>query len=345
MSSTEIATPVPKREILPSQEVSWFRAFMRKLRWVLHPVTIFVGLQVLWVVLIVFWVNWFYEGQNQLAELMKSIGNQVPDTPYQLASLTAGIVLLVLILIGVVFLFVAAVRQASVNRQQRSFVSSVTHELRSPLASLKLFIETLRTRNVDPPTKDQILAMMDTDTERLSRLVDQILVSGRLDRGAMSFGTPEKVDVAALIQTVVTSLKYADPGITERVRVEISGPVFMLIPRPALSLIFSNLLENAIKYSPKGTPILVKISIGRGEFQMQVIDKGLGLERSERRRIFKMFHRADGAIKKAIPGTGLGLYIVRETARVLGGRVSAESEGLGAGAAFTLSIPLVESGA
>ena len=135
---------------------SLIRRIFRPFRWMIHPVTVFVGLQILWVLVVVLWVVWFLERQDQLIEFAKMLGNPNEVNQMGFWSLVIGIILLVLILIGVVFLFVVAIRQVALNRQQRSFVSSVTHELRSPLASLRLLLETLRLRHVEPNVQEQM---------------------------------------------------------------------------------------------------------------------------------------------------------------------------------------------
>lgn len=339
MSSTE---PEPVKAHATNSSI--VRSLLRSMRWMIHPVTVFVGLQILWVLVIVLWVVWFFERQEQFLEFARILGSPSQDSSMGFWSLVIGIVLLVLILIGVVFLFVVAIRQVALNRQQRSFVSSVTHELRSPLASLRLLLETLRLRKVDPATQDKMHGMMELDTERLVRLVDRILVSSRLDRGILTLGSPEVIKVNELVGAVIGQLQHADSGLQARIRIDLPECLTIRTIMPALALIISNLIENAIKYSPAGTPIEIRGNAKEGMFTLEVLDEGYGLSRTERRRIFRMFYRSGDAIKKAIPGTGLGLYIVRETARVLGGQVTADSRGPGKGAIFTLILPAMEGG-
>lgn len=338
MSSTE-----PDSVTLHANKSSSFRSFLRSFRWIIHPVTVFVGLQVLWVVVVVLWVVWFFERQDQVLEFARMLGNPNQESSMGFWSLVIGIVLLVLILLGVVFLFVVAIRQVRLNRQQRNFISSVTHELRSPLASLRLLLETMRIRKVDPATQEQMFAMMEGDTDRLSRLVDQILVSSRLDRGIHTLGSSEVINVKTVIEAIILQLQYADHDLGSRARIVIDPNLHIRILRPAFALIVSNLIENAIKYSSPHTPIDINAFVKEGIFSLSVTDVGHGLSRSDRRRIFRMFYRSSDAIKQAIPGTGLGLYIVRETAVVLGGKIGVESKGPGKGSTFTLVLPTVET--
>ena len=304
-----------------------------------HPITIFVSLQIVWLAITLIWVIWFVGAQQEIASLAARFGKEFFDSRVTVSTLVVGCVLLGVLLVGTITLFVFGQRQSYQARQHRNFVSSVTHELKSLLASLQLSFETMASRDLDPPTSARLMRMIDNDIERLRRLVDQILVAGRLDRGALGFDEEVvDLDFRELINTVQESLIYLDPECGARIRVEgESGTV--RAPRQALLLILNNLIENAVKYSPKKTQITAACSDGSNETFIYVRDEGHGLDKKDMRRIFKMFHRSESAVKKAIPGTGLGLYIVKSAVQVLGGRVWVESPGKDKGTTFYVSLP------
>ena len=127
--------------------------------------------------------------------------------------------------------------------------------------------------------------------------------------------------------------------IAARMKLECAPGLSLRTSRSALNLILNNLIENAVKYSPKGAPITITVDAQKDATRLSVKDHGIGLAPKERRRLFKMFHRSDVAIQKAIPGTGLGLYIVKTAVRVLGGRVWVESEGQDRGSTFHVELP------
>lgn len=316
-------------------------ALLRRFRWVTHPITIFVSLQIVWLAITLIWVIWFVGAQQEISSLAQRFGREVFDSRVTVSILVVGCVLLGVLLVGTITLFVFGQRQSYAARQHRNFVSSVTHELKSPLASLQLSFETMTTRELDDATESRLMRMIDSDIERLRRLVDQILVAARLDRGALGFDGEDyqQLDFKELIMTIKEKLSYLDPDIDERLIVECQQGVSIRAPRSALHLILNNLMENAIKYSPRKTPITVACEATANEIFFYVRDRGHGLDKKDARRIFKMFHRSESAVKKAIPGTGLGLFIVRSAVRVLGGRVWVESPGRDQGATFYVSLP------
>lgn len=315
-------------------------ALVRRFRWVTHPITIFVSLQIVWLAITLIWVIWFVGAQQQIAELAQRFGREFFDSRIAVSILVVGCVLLGVLLVGTITLFVFGQRQSYAARQHRNFVSSVTHELKSPLASLQLSFETMAARELDPPTQARLMRMIDTDIERLRRLVDQILVAGRLDRGALGEGDElVELDFRQLVNTVQESLIYLDPEVGSRLEIECEPGTKVRAPRQAMLLVLSNLLENAVKYSPRNTRITAACSVGPNETFIYVRDQGHGLDKKDMRRIFKMFHRSESAVKKAIPGTGLGLYIVKSAVRILGGRVWVESPGRDKGTTFYVSLP------
>lgn len=319
--------------------LQWTR-LMRRLRWMSHPITIFVSLQIVWLAITIIWVIWFLSEQAQIAQLAAKFGTQYFDSGTTIAILITGCVLLGVLLFGTIALFVFGQKQTSAARQQRNFVSSVTHELKSPLASLQLGFETITTRTLTDDVKDRMMEMISSDIERLRRLVDQILVAGRIDRGMLSFDEENQlIDLRDLVEKICEKLFYLDHDVKRRIEVEHPLEVPLRAQRSALNLILGNLLENAVKYSPRATPIKVSVAKVGAELVLAVCDQGLGLDKKDKRRIFRMFHRSESAIKKAIPGTGLGLYIVRSAVTNLGGKVWVDSAGKNQGTTFFVSLP------
>ena len=305
-----------------------------------HPVFVFVTLQIIWLAITLMWVIWFVDSFQEISKLARLVGSSYFDNHYALMVLIVGCILLGMLFIGTLFLFIISQRQRHLMIQQKSFVSSVTHELRSPLASLQLSFETMKKRTLDPSTQETLYKMAAEDIERLSRLIDHILVSSKLDRGISGIsGSPRSLNVRKLIDQALSGSLWLDPSLYERTEVLCPQDLEITAPEPSMNLILSNLLENAVKYSPKATPIRINVSRDEGSISLTVRDYGLGLGRSEQKRIFRMFHRAPVTRKKAIPGTGLGLFIVRSLTRSLGGQVRAESPGRDKGSTFFVTFP------
>lgn len=318
------------------------RKLLARLTWVVHPISIFVAMQILFVTLISLWVVWFVGRQRDLEKIADRFGAlALPiDKSNGITVLVIGIVALVMVLVGSVLLFIWGQRQASFVRQQRSFVSSVTHELRTPLASMHLAYETLMSRSLPEETRKTLLSMSLVDIDRLIRLVNQILISSRLDRGLAMFQDDiTTIHVKDRMQDVAKAYLHLDPNLLTRITIDAPADLMLRVSGNAFTLILGNLIENAVKYSPPNSPIVASANLDQMMVHVKVTDKGMGLDRRERRKIFKMFFRGHSATKKAIPGTGLGLFIVRTSLEQLGGKISVESEGKGEGSTFHIWLP------
>lgn len=151
-------------------------------RYLMNPTAVFIALQAIWISLTILWVIWFTDETQELAKLSQKFGPDYFDETTSLIMLIVGCILLGMFAVGTIALFIFGQRQSKLIRQQRNFVSSVTHELRSPLSSLKLSLETMQKRDLSKEMNDKLLHIASSDIDRLSRLVNQILVSARLDR-------------------------------------------------------------------------------------------------------------------------------------------------------------------
>ena len=306
----------------------------------MHPITVFVVLQIISVIVLVIWVIWFIRRQEEITKIANNFGRQYLESGTVIGALVAGCILLGVILLGTVVLFVSGQQKAAAIQQQQRFISSVTHELRSPLSSLQLAFETIQARTLDESTRQKLMGMALGDIGRLARLVDQILISARLDRGILlSQEDAIELDPADAIREICEAAAYLDQKIMGRITIVVPTGYRLHASKQALSMLLGNLIENSVKYSPLGTPIVVKLAINDDSIEFSVKDQGFGLDKKEIKKVFKMFHRAEGAIKRAISGTGLGLFIVKTSVKVFGGKVWAESPGHGLGSTFIVKLP------
>ncbi len=317
------------------------RFFLVILKRLLHPVAVFVYLQIVWLAVVWLWVFGFISQNEILRAFAQKLGQeQSIDGPYVMI-MVIGCLLLALICGGIIFLFVLSLKQSSFLIKQRAFVSSVTHELRSPLACLQLSFETLQRNDLPEPLRKQLLTMVEDDIERLSSLVDRILISAQLDQRIFSRNqAAEPIKISEFIYKNIEQAKHLDKALLERTRVQCNESLSVRLPKAMLNLILGNLLENAIKFSPEKSPIEISANIDQNQLFLVVKDHGFGLSPKEKRKIFRMFYRSTTAYRKAVNGTGLGLYIVKSTLQLIGGSIAVESAGLHKGAAFNVSIPL-----
>jgi two-component system phosphate regulon sensor histidine kinase PhoR len=226
-----------------------------------------------------------------------------------------------------------------VDKLKDDFVATASHELRTPLSAIYGAAQTLRRPDVlDDDGVDRLIGIISTESERLARVIDDILFASHLDSGRLRLAS-ERVDVGVLVHDVVDSMELAlENGAT----LEIESPTDALpgvdVDPTKLRRVLLNLLENAIKYSPKGGPVVLRMAAENGRLRLHVHDQGLGIPRGEQERIFEKFYRADPNLARGVGGTGLGLYICRELVQRMGGDIEVESEP-GRGSTFTVELP------
>ena len=259
----------------------------------------------------------------------------------EVVPLVLGIIFFTLIIAGLVVYTVFLVREIHKNEQQDSFLNAVTHELKTPIASIRLYLETLQTRQLTETQHQDFYRIMLEDTDRLLGTVEQILKAGEA-RHASGKKNWEQVDFSAIVAETValTRLRHHFPPEVLR----FSGPsgesVFLRGNPQELRTAVFNLVENAVKYSGEKKDIEVDLLTPNIDtILLRVRDAGVGIPRAELKRIFKRFYRVTNSATGRVKGTGLGLFIVRSIARRHGGDAFAESEGTGRGSTFTLRLP------
>lgn len=261
----------------------------------------------------------------------------------RLAPLVLGVSTFTLIIAGLIVYTVFLVREMGITEQQDSFLNSVTHELKTPIASIRLYLETLQSRDVGDAQRKEFYRNMLQDTDRLQHTVEQVLRAG-VARQKRKLEHRGPVDLGWLVQECVDTARarhhLEDAAITIS-GVDLQAPLVVNGDIDDLRTAVSNLLDNAVKYSG-GTPqISVQIAGATPDTAwVRVKDQGVGIPRAQIGRIFNRFYRFQPRGSK-IKGTGLGLYIVRSIAKRHGGRVFAESAGEDKGATFTLELPRI----
>jgi two-component system, OmpR family, sensor histidine kinase SenX3 len=263
----------------------------------------------------------------------------------RVAPLVLGVITFALIIAGLIVYTVFLVREMGITEQQDSFLNSVTHELKTPIASIRLYLETLQSRDVGDAQRKEFYRVMLQDADRLQHTVEQVLRAGAA-RQKRKLDHRAPVDLAWLVQECVDTARMrhhlAENAITI-VDAEATAPLVVSGDVDELRTAIANLLDNAVKYSP-GTPQITVRAAGvtPDTAWVRVKDTGSGIPRVQLGRIFNRFYRFQPR-GTTVKGTGLGLYIVRSIAKRHGGRVFAESAGEDKGATFTLELPRVTS--
>ena len=261
----------------------------------------------------------------------------------RMAALVFGMVLFGLIIAGLIVYTVFLVMEITRNEEHDSFINAVTHELKTPIASIRLYLETLQSREVSDVQRREFYNIMLADADRLHNTVDQVLKAGVLREKKGAPGARSAVvDVAALARECAELAALRHHLVPAAVELQIQQGASLLVRGDAeeLRTVLANLLDNAVKYSGSQVRIIVAVvSPSPQSVWVRVIDRGVGIPKRQLKRIFNRFYRVQPLGVKAVKGTGLGLYIVRAIARAHGGRVFAHSEGEGHGATFTLELP------
>ncbi len=253
-----------------------------------------------------------------------------------------GIVLLALIIAGVVLNTIFLVREIRRNEQHDAFINAVTHELKTPVASIRLYVETLKTRAVEEAKRDEFYGIILSDSDRLLGTIEQILRTGRVGSSSRKpHLAPMHLD--ELVSECVARARILHGVAPESLQYAPGPPLPIQGDYDEVHAAVSNLIDNAIKYSGNEMGIEVAAYESDGRFaEVRVKDRGAGIAGTELKRIFKRFYRIHTPVSTRIKGTGLGLYIVRSVAKRHGGRAWAESGGPGQGSTFTLQFPIAK---
>ena len=278
-------------------------------RWSLKfPITLGVTMIILIVALIVGWV---------ILTAYNAVQSQQAGFFWML--LSVGSVFFAILLTGVIFYLTLSVKAINLTRRQSNFIDSVTHELKSPIASLKLYLQTLDMRDVSPDEQARFLRFMMDDVERLDNLITHLLEAGYAEK-MREHESVAAVDIAEVIRQAVRSVTLRYRVDTEVVKLDLE-PCLISMPLVDAAMIFRNLIDNAVKYA--GTPpyVTVTLKLSNETVTCRITDNGQGIPETQRRKIFGRFVRLGKELRREKPGTGLGLHIVSTLVKRARGKV------------------------
>lgn len=264
--------------------------------------------------------------------------------PTEIVLLVLGIIFFLVLIFGLILNTTFLIREIRRNEQHDAFINAVTHELKTPIASIRLYLETLKTREVDEEQRREFYNIMLADSDRLLQTVEQVLRAGRTGHRRRRIAN-SVINVDEMVRECLelTRVRYglSDAHIAYVESLDAKGARVSGDP-DELRAAFSNLLDNAVKYSDDEVRVSVSVSaLDEKRVAVRVADKGIGIPSAQLKRIFKRFYRVPGRFMARVKGTGLGLFIVHSVVQKHGGRVFAESRGLGHGSTFTIQLPRI----
>jgi signal transduction histidine kinase len=308
-----------------------------------YLVLIFVLAQIAWFFLLGLWIYWYVSNYLIFSAVDKKLSGEIASGNSNVFALVSGLVLLVLISVGMSLIFIYLTRQFNLARHYDNFIASVTHELKSPLSSIQLYLETLRSRKVAREKQQAFISMMLQDVNRLNNLINSILKLSVFDYGRSIRRVKHDYQVYSaddlfrgLIEEAVLQFKLQPEAVT----VKGAHSQKCVADRSWLKIVIDNLFDNAIKYSVNPVHIHINLESTPDEIVFLFSDEGIGIESRDQQKIFNKFQRVDRPDSPSVKGTGLGLYWVKQIIRDHGGKVSVFSAGRNRGTTFRIGFPV-----
>jgi signal transduction histidine kinase len=305
---------------------------MRRRRSIGMPLTVGIVLMVLLLALAVGWQVLVWSDTRPIVETR-------PTLDWLL--LILGTIFFALVMAGLVWLCTWLVAEVRLNQRQRAFLDAVTHEMKTPLASFRLGLDTLgRHELLAPERRAEFIARMQVDLDRLDHTVGQVLAAARAEeQGRVSARRLDPVEVVEVLEECAATVRDRHHLAPESIRLGGASHAWVRGERAGLGLIFGNLLENAVKYSVAPVDVQVDVRVGvDGRVAIGISDRGIGIPPRELRRIFHRFYRVGRDVQRQVVGLGLGLFVARAMVKRQGGRIVARSEGAGTGSRFVVTL-------
>jgi len=312
-------------------------------RWhsVFYYILIFVLTQLTWLLLLGLWIYWYITNYSVITKINESLSARGLPENINTFALVIGLVLLALIAAGMSLIFKYLHKQIHLNRLYDNFIGNITHELKSPLASIQLYLETMKKRNIPSEKKDEFINLMLKDTTRLNSLITSILEISAMEKKKDFYNYqvyPIENMIPSLIHESLEQMKI------DSSQVKISGEIKgeCAIDKKTLLIVFNNIFDNAVKYSVDKLFLEIRFASFFRNYYIEIKDNGIGIEPKEQNMIFKKFHRVYHRAIPNVKGTGLGLYWSKEIIDKHGGKLTVKSQGIGKGSTFRISLPFYQ---
>lgn len=312
---------------------------MRYKRQLSFSIVLFVLAQLTWFALLGLFVYRFFIARTMASQMEGQLSFQVDSTGTSLVILIGGCMLYVAVSVALAIIFKNLSAQLRLTGMYDTFIANVTHELKSPLASINLYLETLKKHRLPPEKQDEFLNTMLKDANRLNNLINSILKISALEQKKEIFEVQvHNADevVRSIIEEARTQFKLPSGSLT----LLGGAPFDCVIDKNALYIVFNNLIDNAIKYTHKPLAITITLSSTAKNIGIEFSDNGIGISPRDQKKLFRKFHRVTNEHVPNVKGTGLGLYWVKEIIKYHAGAISVHSDGIGKGTTFKIELPI-----
>lgn len=303
----------------------------------------FILAQIAWLGLLGLWIYWYVSNYIFYKEVGK--GYLIPTNVFvdnsKVGVFVIGIIMIVGIATAVFIIFRNLTVQRKITGLYDNFIANITHELKSPLSSIQLYLETLSSKNIPPDKQKEFYSIMAKDTDRLHKLINSILEISRIEQKRVSHNY--HISAADIIPKLIeNSFKnFRLPENFTMINGDVRGKC--VIDKDAMQIVFDNLTDNAIKYSSAPANISVRLKSNEKQNIIEFSDNGIGIGVKYQKTIFNKFHRVYNKNIPNVKGTGLGLFWVKEIIKLHGGKISVKSEGVNKGTTFIIALPIYKT--
>jgi two-component system, OmpR family, phosphate regulon sensor histidine kinase PhoR len=315
---------------------------MDRSRWFFHPILVFILSLLALGSSLILYIYWYIEVSTGL----KSVVDKFNLDSRQILTAQTWVVILVLsilvavILLGMFIIFVYSHKVVQLYRMQHNFINNFTHELKTPVASLRLYLETFQKYTLEREDQLKYIDYMLADTDRLSSNINRIMNLARIESKSYP-GEFSLLDPVDQIRKILENSRPLFDHCSVQLHASASAPFLCRINPALFEILLMNLMTNAIKYNTSAQPAVdIHVRLQKRQVQIMFKDNGIGFEQRERKKIFKKFYQIGKPEDMTAKGSGIGLYMVQSIARAHKGNISADSRGPGKGAVFTLRLPL-----
>lgn len=310
-------------------------------KWFLHPIFIFIFSIVALAASLALYIYWYVEVSTGLSSVVRKFNLDTSQifTPQTWVVILVLSILVAIILAGIFVIFVYNQKLIQLYRMQYNFINNFTHELKTPVTSLNLYLETFVRHELSRDDQLKYIGYMIQDVKRLADNTERILNLARIESRSY-----EGEFVEADLVEMVTEFYQHNAHLFQKCKINIHNPSGRFFPYPVnislFEMLLMNLTTNAIKYNSTDMPrIDITFAPQKRRFHICFEDNGIGIEKTEIRKIFRKFYQVGRADDMSAKGSGIGLYLVQHIVRIHNGRITAQSEGLGRGSVFILRLP------